>query len=57
VKRYHLYHHSPRGIDLGYGITSGFWDWIFKTSYPPAIRRSLLGSRGQEMRDARKQEA
>lgn len=44
VKRYHLYHHSPRGMKLGYGITSGFWDLVFHTQYPQPIRKSLFGS-------------
>jgi sterol desaturase/sphingolipid hydroxylase (fatty acid hydroxylase superfamily) len=25
MKKYHLYHHSPRGIGKGYGITTRFW--------------------------------
>jgi Fatty acid hydroxylase superfamily len=41
LKIHHLYHHSPRGIDKGYGITSGFWDVIFETRYPDAVRASL----------------
>ena len=34
LKRYHLYHHSPRGMEKGYGITSGIWDLVFHTQYP-----------------------
>jgi hypothetical protein len=41
LKRYHLYHHSPRGIDKGYGITSGIWDMVFDTQFPRPIRKSL----------------
>ena len=41
LKRYHLYHHSPRGIKLGYGITSGAWDVVFHTQYPTLVRYSL----------------
>lgn len=41
VKKYHLYHHSPRGIDKGYGITTPFWDVIFDTRFPQRVRRSL----------------
>lgn len=41
VKRHHLYHHSPRGIALGYGITNGFWDVVFKTRFPPPVRHAL----------------
>ena len=44
LKRYHLYHHSPRGIKKGYGITSGVWDLVFHTEYPEGIRQSLFQS-------------
>lgn len=43
LKRYHLYHHSPRGIDRGYGISSGIWDAVFDTQFPRPIRKSLSG--------------
>lgn len=41
IKKYHLYHHSPRGIAKGYGISTRFWDQVFDTRYPEAVRRSL----------------
>lgn len=41
IKKYHLYHHSPRGIDQGYGITTPFWDRVFRTRFPEYVRRSL----------------
>jgi sterol desaturase/sphingolipid hydroxylase (fatty acid hydroxylase superfamily) len=41
LKKYHLYHHSPRGINKGYGITTRFWDGVFDTRFPVAVRRSL----------------
>ena len=41
MKKYHLYHHSPRGIDKGFGITTRFWDGVFDTRFPEAVRRSL----------------
>ena len=41
MKKYHLYHHSPRGIDKGYGITTRFWDGVFDTRFPQSVRRSL----------------
>jgi len=41
MKKYHLYHHSPRGIDKGFGITTRFWDGVFETRFPEAVRRSL----------------
>jgi Fatty acid hydroxylase superfamily len=41
LKRYHLYHHSPKGMNQGYGITSGVWDVIFHTEYPKSVNASL----------------
>ena len=41
LKRYHLYHHSPKGIDRGFGVTNGFWDIWFKTRYSPEVRWAL----------------
>lgn len=44
IKKYHLYHHSPRGINKGYGITTRFWDRVFETRFPQNVRRSLSKS-------------
>jgi len=44
LKRYHLYHHSPRGMEKGYGITSGIWDLVFHTQYPKPVRKLLSES-------------
>jgi len=41
VKRHHLYHHSPKGDKLGYGITGGIWDLVFKTRYPEQVQQRL----------------
>jgi hypothetical protein len=49
LKRYHLFHHSPRGIENGYGITSGFWDLVFRTQYPKPVRK-LLSENGRGAR-------
>lgn len=46
IKGYHLYHHSSHGIQMGYGITSGFWDIIFRTRFPVTIRQRLSGRGG-----------
>jgi cyclopropane-fatty-acyl-phospholipid synthase len=48
IKAYHLYHHSSRGMEMGYGITSGFWDIIFKTRFPDSVRERL-SSRGRQI--------
>ncbi|MFQ5738500.1 MAG: sterol desaturase family protein [Acidobacteriota bacterium] len=41
IKRHHLYHHSPKGSDLGYGLSSGVWDVVWGTRYPESIRNAL----------------
>ena len=30
MKKYHLAHHY-NNFDLGYGVTSKLWDWVFST--------------------------
>jgi 4-hydroxysphinganine ceramide fatty acyl 2-hydroxylase len=35
IKAYHLYHHSAEGAEGGFGLTSGLWDSILDTGYPP----------------------
>lgn len=45
IKRFHGYHHAPAGTELGYGLTNGFWDVVFNTHYPEAVRRVLYGTR------------
>ncbi len=40
-KRFHYYHHSPKGMEQGYGLTNGFWDVVFKTRYPASVRQAL----------------
>ena len=41
IKRHHLYHHSPKGMDIAFGLTNGFWDIVYDTRIPPAIRETL----------------
>jgi len=41
IKRHHFYHHSPKGIEEGYGLTNGFGDIVFKTRYPAPVREAL----------------
>jgi sterol desaturase/sphingolipid hydroxylase (fatty acid hydroxylase superfamily) len=41
IKRHHLYHHSPRGSNVGYGLTNGFWDVVWDTRIPEAERKAL----------------
>jgi Fatty acid hydroxylase len=48
IKRHHFYHHSPKGLEEGYGLTNGFWDIIFKTRYPAPVREALYHRRGSQ---------
>jgi sterol desaturase/sphingolipid hydroxylase (fatty acid hydroxylase superfamily) len=41
IKKHHLYHHSPRGVDVGYGLTSAIWDVVFDTRLPDEARELL----------------
>ena len=44
IKRHHLYHHSPRGSETGFGLTSGVWDVVHGTRIPAGVRAALHGS-------------
>jgi sterol desaturase/sphingolipid hydroxylase (fatty acid hydroxylase superfamily) len=44
IKRHHMYHHSPKGEGLGYGLTSGFWDRVYGTCFPAEVRQRLYTS-------------
>jgi dihydroceramide fatty acyl 2-hydroxylase len=41
IKRHHLYHHSPKGMNIAFGLTNGFWDIVYDTRISPEIRRAL----------------
>ena len=41
IRRHHLYHHSPKGMEIAYGLTNGFWDVVYETRIPPDVRRAL----------------
>lgn len=43
IKRHHLYHHSPRGAEVGFGLTSGLWDFILGTRIGESDRNRLYG--------------
>jgi len=47
IRRHHMYHHSPRGKDIAFGLTNGLWDVVLDTRIPAEDRR-LLYCRGQE---------
>lgn len=46
IKKSHLYHHSSQGFTRGFGITNAFWDVVFRTQFPPAVRARLFGRAG-----------
>jgi hypothetical protein len=41
IKRHHLYHHSPKGSDIAFGLTSGFWDVVYDTRIGAELRDAL----------------
>jgi 4-hydroxysphinganine ceramide fatty acyl 2-hydroxylase len=41
IKRHHLYHHSPKGMNIAFGLTNGFWDIVYDTRISPEIRHAL----------------
>ena len=43
IKRHHLYHHSPKGAGVGYGLSSGMWDVVWQTRIPEEERKLLYG--------------
>jgi sterol desaturase/sphingolipid hydroxylase (fatty acid hydroxylase superfamily) len=53
IRRHHLYHHSPKGSEVGYGLTSSFWDVIWGTRIPEADRRALYAYRRAALRHVR----
>jgi sterol desaturase/sphingolipid hydroxylase (fatty acid hydroxylase superfamily) len=44
IKRHHMYHHSPKGDNEGFGLTNGFWDMVYGTRIPAPVRVALYGS-------------
>jgi sterol desaturase/sphingolipid hydroxylase (fatty acid hydroxylase superfamily) len=43
IRRHHMYHHSPRGIDVAFGLTSGMWDVVWRTRISKDDRHLLHG--------------
>ena len=41
IRRHHLYHHSPKGMEVGFGLTNGFWDIVWDTRIPAEERAAL----------------
>jgi sterol desaturase/sphingolipid hydroxylase (fatty acid hydroxylase superfamily) len=45
IRRHHLYHHSPRGTEIAFGLTNGSWDAVLGTRIPAADRERLYRRR------------
>lgn len=45
IKAHHMYHHSRRGQEKGYGLTSGMWDAVYGTRFPAGVREALYRRR------------
>jgi len=45
IKRHHLYHHSPKGMTMAYGLTNGFWDIVYETRIPGDVRAQLYAKK------------
>jgi sterol desaturase/sphingolipid hydroxylase (fatty acid hydroxylase superfamily) len=53
IKRHHLYHHSPKGMNIAYGLTNGFWDIVYDTRISADVRQALYEPlRRRSRRDA-----
>lgn len=52
IRRHHLYHHSPMGMDIAFGLTNGFWDIVYETRIP-RDRREALHARPRSRRATR----
>jgi len=46
IRRHHLYHHSPQPGERAFGLTSGVWDALVRTTRIPEAQRRLLYDRG-----------
>jgi len=45
IKKFHLYHHTSKGMERGFGLTSGIWDVVFKTRFPASVRQRLANAK------------
>jgi sterol desaturase/sphingolipid hydroxylase (fatty acid hydroxylase superfamily) len=41
IRKHHPYHHSRRGRDVAFGLSSGVWDVPLRTRVPSKDRRAL----------------
>jgi len=54
IKRHHRYHHSPKGHDLGFGLTSGVWDVVYGTRIPAEVRAAMYAQLGRKQGGGRR---
>jgi len=52
IRRHHLYHHSPKGMEVGFGLTNGFWDIVWDTRIPEEERALLYAKMHRSPREA-----
>lgn len=52
MKKHHFYHHTSQGNTRGFGLTSGIWDRVVGTAFPPNVRERLYG-RGGSMKSSK----
>ena len=41
IRRHHLYHHSPKGMEVAFGLSNGFWDIVWDTRISEEERIAL----------------
>src|SRR4029450_13601605 len=41
IRRHHLYHHSPKGMEVAFGLSNGFWDIVWDTRISEEERMAL----------------
>lgn len=49
IKKYHLYHHTTKGMHRGYGITSALWDVVLRSRWPVEVRQQLFGPKNAQV--------
>jgi 4-hydroxysphinganine ceramide fatty acyl 2-hydroxylase len=42
IRRHHLYHHSPKGMEVAFGLSNGFWDIVWDTRISEEERIALF---------------
>jgi sterol desaturase/sphingolipid hydroxylase (fatty acid hydroxylase superfamily) len=45
IRRHHLYHHSPHGREVAFGLSNGIWDFLVRSTRIPEPERVRLYGR------------